>query len=105
MAGNEHAWAEMKEYNIQDIDTLEEVYLKLRPWDSVHPNIGVNIEADSHVCSKCGSKHIKQDGYTYTNVSKYELYKCDDCGGFSRGRKSKLDKEKGKKLLTNAKLS
>lgn len=100
LAGNDEAWTEMMDYNIQDVHTLEEVYLKLRPWHKEHPNLGAKMESDIPVCSKCGSANIKQRGYIPTDVSKFPLFVCNDCGGYSRGRVSEYPKELRKDLLT-----
>ena len=102
LAGNQKAWDEMIKYNIQDVITLEEIYLKLRPWTkggALAPNLGINDEG--HVCPKCGSHHVQRRGFAYTNVSKFQRYKCNDCGGWSRGRTNVVNKERRKTLLTN----
>lgn len=98
---NDEAWAEMREYNIQDVVTLEEVYLKMRPWMKGHPNIGVLNEEDVPVCPKCGSRHVHRRGYVTTNVSKFHRFQCLDCGGWGRTRFNELDGEKRKRLLMN----
>lgn len=102
LKGNEEAWEEMKAYNIQDIISLEEVYVKLRPWMPNHPNLGVLSESTDHVCPKCGSHHLQRRGFYTTNTGKYQRYQCNDCGGWSRTRRTELPKEVGKVLLTNA---
>jgi len=99
---NDKAWKEMKEYNVQDVLTLEEVYLKLRPWIKNHPNIGVLDEQDVPVCPKCGGRHINYRGYVTTNVSKFRKFVCMDCGGWGRTRYNELAPEKRKQLTTNA---
>jgi hypothetical protein len=101
MRGNEEAWAEMKKYNIQDILTLEEVYLKMRPYIKSHPNVVTTANSLRHRCTACGSYNLHQTGYSITNVSKFKRYKCEDCGSFSRGRKNMLEKEVRDKLLTS----
>ncbi len=100
--GNPAAWREMKKYNIQDVTTLEQVYLKLRPWIRNHPNVGVFEEKARPVCPKCGSEHIQFRGYTVTNVGKYRKFQCNDCGGWARTRFTEYDKEKRKALVINA---
>lgn len=99
---NDEAWAEMKEYNIQDVLTLEEVYLKMRPWIRNHPNVGVLEENAAHTCPKCGSKHLVSRGYTTTSVGKFQRYRCSDCGGWSRARYTVYPKDKRQALLVNA---
>jgi hypothetical protein len=74
LAGNNEAWEEMMTYNIQDVHTLEEVYLKLRPWIKEHPNVAIQQEADVPLCSKCGSQNILMNGFTHTDISKFRLY-------------------------------
>lgn len=100
MAGNEEAWAEMKHYNIQDVLVTEELYLRLRPWAKGHPNIGITTGSTKPRCTSCNSKNIIEDGYSVTNTSKFQRYRCTDCGSFSRGRKSLLPKDVKDALLT-----
>ena len=101
MAGNEEAWEEMKKYNIQDINTLEEVYLKMRPYIKAHPNMATLGNSFEKRCTACNSKKIREDGYSVTNVSKFRRYKCEVCGSFSRARTNLLGKEVRENLLTS----
>ena len=40
---------------------------------------------DNHrVCPKCGSQHVNKRGFAETNVGKFQRYRCDDCGSWSR---------------------
>lgn len=94
--GNLAAWREMKLYNVDDVHALEGVYLKLRPWDKMHPNMAV--EAEGHVCPVCGSDHVHPRGYTHTNAGKYQRYVCE-CGAWSRGADNLLTKQQRKELL------
>lgn len=102
MKGNPKAWEEMRKYNIQDVETLEEIYLKMRPYASQHPNVGVFQEGSRPCCTRCGSENIQLRGYAYTQVSKFRKYVCNECGGWSRTRFSEYDKDKRKALVTNA---
>lgn len=99
---NDEAWAEMKMYNIQDVLTLEEVYLRMRPYITNHPNVGVYDEQENTVCPKCGSDHIHFRGYYHTNVGKYHRFRCVDCGGWGRTRSTEYPKDKRGALGTNA---
>lgn len=101
---NPEAWEEMKEYNIQDVLTLEELYIKMRPYITNHPNIGVYLEGTKPACSKCGSTAMRKDGFSYTNTGKYQQYQCSEkgCGGWARGRINLYDKDLRKELITNA---
>lgn len=100
MKGNEEAWAEMREYNILDILVLEELYLKLRPWDTKHPNVAIQQDVvEKPTCPKCGGTHMQYRGYAYTNVGKYHRLQCQDCQGWSRTRYTLTPKNEN--ILTN----
>lgn len=101
LKGNPEAWDEMKEYNIPDVTSMEELYLKLRPWYVGHPNMAVYVDSDKIACPKCASHDVVQDGFTFTQVGKYELYHCKGCGGYSRGRYTRNSTAVRKALLSN----
>lgn len=101
LAGNEKAWEELKKYNIQDVVTLEEVYLKMRPWIRNHPNVGIDDGNSTASCPKCGSTHVHFRGYATTNAGKYRRFVCLDCGGWSRARFNEYPKQLRKELLAN----
>lgn len=102
LKGNPLAWEEMKIYNIQDVDTLEQIYLKMRPWMKRHPNLGVFDDKDHAVCPKCSSSNIHYRGYAHTNVGRYHRFQCNDCGGWGRTRTTIYPKELSKNLTVNA---
>lgn len=92
LAGDQKAWEEMERYNRQDVLALEELYLKLHPWDN-SVNHAVYYEAAAHVC-RCGSRAFKLQGYAYTATGKYQRYRCKSCGAESRDRTNLLSDEK-----------
>ena len=97
--GNPKAWAEMRKYNIRDIDATEKVYLKLRPWVKDHPNVNVYEDTETINCRACGSDNQVKKGFSYTNIGKYQRYHCGDCGSWHRGRQM-LNTTASRKLLT-----
>lgn len=101
LKGNNKAWKEMKLYNMQDVETNEELYLKMLPYIKGHPNMGLYLDSEETVCPNCGSSHINYRGYTYTGVSKFHKFQCQDCGAWGRDRTNCLDKDKRKKLATS----
>lgn len=88
LQGDEEALEYMLKYNKMDVTILEEVYLRLRPWIKNHPNVS-NLNDDRCACAYCGSLNmeIQPEQWYYTSVGKYPIYRCEDCGGVSRGRK------------------
>jgi hypothetical protein len=101
MLGNKKAWAEMQIYNKDDVIVLEEAYLAMRGWIDGHPNVGIYIDSNSSLCPKCGSDKIILRGFCFTNTGKYQRYKCNHCGGWSRGRNKVGDKDHARLQLTN----
>jgi len=95
------AWAEMKEYNIDDIRALEQLYLRFRPFMRFHPNVGVFEDGEEVVCTKCGGKHLQKRGFAHTNVGRFQRYQCNDCGGWSRGRYNLRKKDEMKHIVAN----
>jgi hypothetical protein len=99
LAGNELAWEECRTYNIEDTLSVRDVYYAMLPWITNHPNFGVYTEEEHHVCPYCGSTHLHCRGFSYTNVGKYQRYRCVDCGGWSKGNENLLPKGAKRKQL------
>lgn len=86
--GKLSALIEMLEYNKVDVEITEYLYTRLLKWIPNHPNIGLYYNGDFAVCHKCGSSELREiPGKKITNASVFTVYKCDDCGSFSRARK------------------
>ncbi|HZF98265.1 MAG TPA: ribonuclease H-like domain-containing protein [Pseudoxanthomonas sp.] len=77
MAGDEKAWKTMRRYNIQDVRLTEQVYDRLRPWVTNHPNIGVIDGA--HCCPKCSSEKLQYRGHYVTRHKRYPQLQCRSC--------------------------
>jgi predicted RNA-binding Zn-ribbon protein involved in translation (DUF1610 family) len=99
MKDNPKAWAEMKKYNIQDVIATEELYVKLRPWISNHPNLGAYSAGEEPRCPACGNTHLQARGVTVTQQGKYARYHCQDCGKWSRGKVMLLPLSKRRSML------
>lgn len=87
MKGDVASWDMMKEYNREDVQITERLYNRIRPWINNHPNVGLH-EDKEHVCPICGGIHVQKRGFTYTSAGKYQRYQCNDCGGWSRDKKT-----------------
>lgn len=103
LAGNQLAWDAMRSYNIDDVISLEEYYLLLRPWITGHPNVAnyTTVAAESPTCPNCGSTAVHRKGLRSTQVGQYPRYHCQGCGAWSRGRLLANSKEQRKNLLVN----
>lgn len=97
---NIEAWEECEEYNKYDVWSLEELYLKMAAWDKSHPNFNLYHHESEHIC-RCGSKDVVRYGYAYTGKSKFQRWRCNDCGAETRDSINLFDKEKRKSLHLN----
>jgi len=97
---NPEAWLEMRDYNRMDVISLEELYIKFAAWDNKHVNFNLYNEEAEHVC-RCGSHRVVEHGFAYTGVSKFQQYRCLDCGAHTRGRVNLFTKDKTKSLHMN----
>jgi hypothetical protein len=80
IAGDKKAWVKMKKYNSNDVDLLEKVYLKLRPWAT---NINVNI-SKGLLCPTCGSAELQKRGHSTTIKGIFQRLQCTDCGHWTQ---------------------
>ena len=98
--GDDEAWKEMKEYNVLDVEVLEQVYLRLRSWATNHPNITTGNDDNGMSCPRCSGEVIRR-GFYYTNKGKYQRYSCKDCGGYSSSTYTVNTIDKRKSLLAS----
>lgn len=101
LAGNKKAWREMEKYNKADVLALEQVYEKLIPWDS-SINFNVFHDGQEHICT-CGSTHFHRRGFAYTDVGKFQILRCVQCGKSTRESKNLFSKEKRASLTRTIK--
>ena len=85
MAGERKAWNKMMKYNVQDIQILEKLYLKLRPWITNHPNRAL-LDGNSRACPNCGEDKLQKKGLRYTRTNVYQRWICTKCGAQCSGR-------------------
>lgn len=103
MEGDVEAMDKMLEYNKGDIPTLEQLYYKILPFIKNHPNLGQYYSDDKIRCNNCGSTdmNLEEGKFAYTNLSKFETYRCGDCGAVKRTRKNTNSKDKMSNTLMN----
>lgn len=98
LAGNKEAWKSMEKYNKYDVLSLEELYLKLAPWDKNPINLNVYKDGHDHECNACGGKNFTKQGFRYTNLGKFQRLICTSCGAETKLRINELSKDKKKSL-------
>lgn len=90
MNGSKKALDYMFEYNKKDVEILKQIYLKMLPYITNHPNVCNYIDS-SMSCTHCGETHNFEkidNHYYYTDVNKYQIYRCLTCGSIFRDRYS-----------------
>lgn len=103
MDGDQGAFDEMLEYNDQDVLLLEQVYLLMRPYDHLHPNVSLAGKNEEVQCSKCGSADLEAPNKFYrTQVNEYQLLRCNACGGWNRMRSGSKSAEERKNVIIPA---
>lgn len=98
--GNKEAWEAMREYNIYDVLSTEELYLEhLIKWDSNSPvNYGAFTGA-WNCCPKCGHEDLEECGLVYTKTGAFQNFKCLKCGSHSSSKENLLNKSIKQGLL------
>ena len=84
----------MREYNIMDVVSLQELYDILAPWSSKLPVFDVYAK-------EINTADWEECGYVYTNLAKYQQYRHKKTGQYRRGRVNLLTKEQKANLLSN----
>lgn len=84
---NRQRLSEMVEYCAQDVNLLEKVYLRLRPYLPVKANYG--LLTGDRVCPKCGSCDVIKNGTRQTSKFRIQQrWQCKNCGSASFTNKS-----------------
>lgn len=83
----------MLKYNKQDVFILEELYLKIRPWITGHPNMNLWTDVeDIEVCPNCKSSDLKWGREYATPLGLWDAFRCNTCGGIGRSTNKKEHK-------------
>jgi len=85
MNGDEKAWNTMKKYARQDVDLLADLYYRLRPWMTTHPNLAL-FDGRPDSCPTCGHADLMRRGYRSTKVAQYAQFQCKKCKAYCRKR-------------------
>lgn len=74
------AMKKMVKYCKQDVNLLEKVYTRLRPYMKSHPNIAQPFE---HACPKCASKDVHKHKIRLTRSGvRKQQFQCQSCGSY-----------------------
>lgn len=85
------SWSKMVKYNKQDVTLLENVYLKLLPWITNHPNRNL-YEGTGMCCPNCAGDNMGSQGFKMSRTGKRQQWRCRDCGAWATGEAIKISK-------------
>lgn len=81
MRGDAAAWELMEKYNKRDVWMTKELHDRMLPWITKYPNARLYDQHEG--CPKCGSLKLQRRGFKATAVSKFQQYRCQECGSWS----------------------
>lgn len=96
LKGNRAAIEKMVEYNKGDVELLERVFLKLRPYMDNHINREL-LGLDG--CPRCGSKKVQSRGFHRAISRTYRRFHCQGCGGWHRAVVNEKEVKTSSRLL------
>ena len=76
----------MLEYNKRDVELLEGVYKRLKPYIRNHPAIHHSTDAEHLHCPKCGNENIQKRGVRVLKHFLRQEYQCQGCKSWMRGK-------------------
>jgi hypothetical protein len=86
MAGKPAAWRNMKRYNAGDVSPLlEQVYLRMRPWMTNHPDVNALDQFSGCPACKAPNKRLRLSGWAISGGGRRQRFVCKDCGKWSSG--------------------
>lgn len=83
MANDPVAWRKMLRYQRKDVNLLVDLLDEFRPWIKFpHP-----VSDGDDKCRNCGSEDLERRGYALAFNSRYQRFRCNGCGSWSRSNK------------------
>lgn len=91
--GHEPSLKYIYDHCILDVDVLEGVFLKLRPWVEEEPARGLIVDVERGTCISCGSDMLTYQGWRVSKTRRYRQMQCQNCGKWQKEKGA--DKVKG----------
>ena len=94
--GDRAAIRKMRDYCSQDIEVLEQVFDELAPYAKGLPRFFTAAHEMQRACPYCGEDDFTKvlpSGWHTTNASRFQRYRCETCGKFSRSRSASVNQK------------
>jgi hypothetical protein len=79
----------MKTYACHDVEITEQLLEVWLPYTNINLALYGRVDDETLRCTRCASTKVSPDGELATNAATYQLYRCEDCGSYSRGKRGK----------------
>lgn len=83
--GDKDAIEEMAKYNMQDVDLLESVFVKLLPHCQTRLNLSLFEGDNVQRCHHCGSDDVELKGYQMNKTTVRHRFRCKNCKSWTTG--------------------
>lgn len=93
IAGYKKSLKYVTDHCYQDIETLEQAFMKLRPVMTTQFNFSLYSDKEYKVCPNCKSKKIQKRGTQTTRAKVVQRYHCQSCGAWFKGSRSLMRAE------------
>jgi hypothetical protein len=101
MRGDKDALNRMDEYCKGDVVATEDLYFKIRPYITGHPNLALYFDDIQERCPNCGSTNLMSEGSYFTPAGRWNSMRCQNCQSLSRSKYNELSTKKRKNLQVN----
>ena len=99
MEGDTEAWQRMETYNRGDVTLTERLYDRLRPWCGVGMGVSLAVFHGGVLsCPACGGVERTSTGPVTVGVSRFDGYRCVQCGCVFRSQ-NRVGKPSASRLL------
>lgn len=78
--GHEPSLRYIYDHCMKDVDVLEGVFNRLRPWTNMEPARHLSVQTPHNACISCGSTHLQYRGYRIAKTRRYRQMQCQACG-------------------------
>ena len=99
--GDPVALQKMKDYNIQDIYSTEDLMMRFRPYIK-NLNVALYVDSVTEICPVCGSKEWEPEGSFFTPAGRWPARRCQNCLCLYRTKVNLFDKYKKRSLGINS---
>ncbi len=85
--GNRKSIKYVKTHCAADVNVLEEIFIRFRPWVETEPMRAL-FTGEADACPNCGNHKLQKRGMQVSLTRVYQRYQCGKCGHWSRSARS-----------------